>query len=172
MSEWQPIETAPKDARVLLYRPTASEYWRVMGGSFAPDQYAKKPRPYWAADTWSVGKKAERDNPPSHWMPFPKPSTLGACREEKDVSATSLLNLVLAEDVDKLLQHPTLREDSADLERAMSKDKAAEIIHAVLWAYSSRAGSFASAYAFDALFEAIGLESWVFKRPGTPGEKE
>jgi hypothetical protein len=71
------------------------------------------------------------------------------------VSATSLLHAVLAEDVGKLLQHPTLREDSSDLERAMSKEKAAEIILAVLWAYSSRAGSFASCYAFDALEAAM-----------------
>lgn len=86
------------------------------------------------------------------------------------MSATSLLNLVIDEDVQNLLDHPTIREDSADLERAISKERAAEIIHAVLWAYSSRAGSFASAYALTAMFDAIGLESWTYKQQ--PSERE
>ena len=48
MTEWQPIETAPKDGtRVLLYRPSHYVWARIVCGKYADEQYAKKPRPYW-----------------------------------------------------------------------------------------------------------------------------
>lgn len=73
MSEWQPIETAPKDKRILLYRPTAPEWWMVMGGRYDSDEYAKNPKPYWSTDNWSLGKTEQRQNAPTHWMPLPEP---------------------------------------------------------------------------------------------------
>ena len=73
MSEWQPIETAPKDKRILLYRPTAPEWWMVMGGRYDSDKYAKNPKPYWSTDNWSLGKMEQRQNAPTHWMPLPEP---------------------------------------------------------------------------------------------------
>lgn len=75
----------------------------------------------------------------------------------------SLLNATLAEDVEKLLANPALREDAPDLVRAMSKDQAASVIHAALWAYSCRSDSFAACYAMDALYNALGLATWTFK---------
>ena len=69
---WQPIETAPKDKRILLYRPTASEWWRVMGGHYDSDEYLKTPKPYWGSDNFGIAKAAQRQNPPTHWMPLPE----------------------------------------------------------------------------------------------------
>jgi len=73
MNEWQPIETAPKDERILLYRPTSPEWWRVIGGMYDSDEYAKKPKPYWTVDNWALGKLEQRQNAPTHWMPLPEP---------------------------------------------------------------------------------------------------
>lgn len=57
--------------------------------------------------------------------------------------------------------------DLPDAERAFSREKTAAIIHAALWAHSARSGSTASAYAINSLFEAIGLETWTFKKRPT-----
>ena len=73
MSEWQPIETAPKDKRILLYRPTAPEWWMVMGGRYDSDEYAKNPKPYWSTYNWRLGKTEQRQNAPTRWMPLPEP---------------------------------------------------------------------------------------------------
>ena len=62
---WQPIETAPKDSRVLVWAAGA-----VRIGRFDDDEYSKKPRPMWS---W-VGPWCRADmraSPPSHWMPLP-----------------------------------------------------------------------------------------------------
>lgn len=74
--QWRPIETAPKDRRVMLYRPTHNNAWllTVSAGQYDDDRYAKKPRPYWGSDVERVwGVLACRDNPPTHWMPLPEP---------------------------------------------------------------------------------------------------
>ena len=74
MSEWQPIETAPKDERILLYRPSSYPWASVVFGKFDSDRYAKKPRPYWSHDLERIaGVKDARDAPPTHWQPLPAP---------------------------------------------------------------------------------------------------
>lgn len=67
---------------------------------------------------------------------------------------TSLLNVMMADQVKALLEAPEL-STYPDEERAMSKDTALSIVHGVLWAYSTRSGSFASAYAYDSLAAAL-----------------
>jgi hypothetical protein len=71
MSEWQPIETAPKDGKILAWCPQrgvcAPAYWNE-------DKYAKNPRPYWTH--WGermCGTLATRKDQPTHWMPLPEP---------------------------------------------------------------------------------------------------
>jgi Protein of unknown function (DUF551) len=75
MSEWQDIESAPKDGSyMLMYFPEVgyrSESIRV--GFFDADKYAKKPKPYFRGIGNPLGVKYERDNQPTHWMPLPKP---------------------------------------------------------------------------------------------------
>jgi hypothetical protein len=66
----------------------------------------------------------------------------------------SLLNVLMADRVKALLEAPDLA-GFADEERSMSKETATLIIHAVLWAYGARGGSFASCYAYDGLAEAL-----------------
>lgn len=71
MSEWQPIETAPKDGtRVLAYWPDcygngsacAVESWFGPWGKGNADQ------------TWqSPFEWADGHNDPTHWMPLPPP---------------------------------------------------------------------------------------------------
>ncbi len=73
--QWQPIETAPKDGTpVWLHRPD-----RIGRGSrrtiskFDRDEFAKNPRPFWKSYYGGLGVLHDRDNPPTHWMPLPKP---------------------------------------------------------------------------------------------------
>jgi len=72
---------------------------------------------------------------------------------------------MLADDVEKLLDNELLQDGTPDGERAFSRAKCLEIIHATLWAHGARSGSTASAYAIHSLFDALGLESWSFKEP-------
>ena len=68
MTEWQPIETAPRDGTfVLLFGPDGIDM-----GKYEP----------WAADYgsgWERFRTAEYDNDgvmithPTHWMPLPPP---------------------------------------------------------------------------------------------------
>ncbi len=75
----------------------------------------------------------------------------------------SLFNGEIATAVTALLDHKAVRHDLMDEERAMKREQCLAVIHAALWAYTSRAGSTASAYAFQNLYDALGIESWTFK---------
>lgn len=67
---WQPIETAPKDKRVMLYFPKRGPVF----GRWDSDAYAKTPRPYWSHDNERLfGITDARKNPPTHWAPQPDP---------------------------------------------------------------------------------------------------
>lgn len=60
MSEWQPIETAPKDGSEIL--------------AFVPGLFLGQMVLFWSRDYWRekancMGLK----QPPSHWMPLPSP---------------------------------------------------------------------------------------------------
>lgn len=75
MSEWMPIESAPKDGtRIIVWPPT----WHggVSCAKWDLDRYAKNPRPYWnRVDALRVGDS--RDHPPTHWMPVNEKLKLG-----------------------------------------------------------------------------------------------
>ena len=66
MSEWQPIETAPKDdTRILIYSDDGVDI-----GAF---------NIFWYPGIWLRDQTAEYDNDaapinnPTHWMPLPDP---------------------------------------------------------------------------------------------------
>jgi hypothetical protein len=73
MSEWQPIETAPKDKIVLLFRPTAFEWGSVAPGKYNVDFFAKRPKPFWEIWLKIGGTVESRLWEPTHWMPLPAP---------------------------------------------------------------------------------------------------
>jgi hypothetical protein len=72
MSEWQPIETAPKSGMdiLLLYGSVHEGRWHV--ASSAPDVQRKQKifehGWYWAGFNGPVGPIF-----PTHWMPLPEP---------------------------------------------------------------------------------------------------
>jgi hypothetical protein len=70
MSEWQPIETAPKDGSQLLgwangdyatFRWTGGYFNLIVAGTFAED-----------AAWW-----------PTHWMPLPTPPSVGPVKDRR-----------------------------------------------------------------------------------------
>lgn len=69
MSEWQPIETAPKDwTDVLLYLPDEDDGYGSMGvvkGWFSMADGG--------CDCWMTSEDNSGPVYPSHWMPLPKP---------------------------------------------------------------------------------------------------
>lgn len=68
---WQPIETAPLDKIIQLWR---AGKWDV--GKFQDDRYAKYPKPFWEGyyTHWN-GLRWMRLNPPTHWMDVPAAPT-------------------------------------------------------------------------------------------------
>lgn len=70
MNDWQPIETAPKDLRLLLLTPRYAST-RVWIGRWNKDQHSKMPRPYWDIESWKT--MTSRSGQPTHWMPLPEP---------------------------------------------------------------------------------------------------
>lgn len=68
VTQWQPIETAPKGCKILIFNP----WLGPIRGWWDTDEYAKKPRPYWSNDSeHSYGILTTRANQPTHWMPLP-----------------------------------------------------------------------------------------------------
>lgn len=67
VSEWQPMETAPKDGTRILLLRRWSQGWRAVCGYWRRDWG----EPYWAWDAHVVSDA--RQNPPSYWMPILEP---------------------------------------------------------------------------------------------------
>jgi hypothetical protein len=62
VSEWKPIETAPKDTAVLIYRNGYNiAHFNTQAGK-------------WIGYAWdSADTRIMRLSPPTHWMPLPEP---------------------------------------------------------------------------------------------------
>jgi hypothetical protein len=78
--------------------------------------------------------------------------------------ATSLPNVLIAEDVNALYAKATQGSDTRpEFMPAISQEQAKGIIHAVLWLSVTRPGDFAAAYAHEALAVAVGkdLAEWI-----------
>jgi hypothetical protein len=81
MSEWQPIETAPKDRTILLWVPY--DAWQVC----AWDELHKE---------WVSTGGLSFDAVPTHWMPLPEPpAATQPLRTEGSPSATNAANTPL-----------------------------------------------------------------------------
>lgn len=82
---WQPIETAPKDRRLLLYRP--GEYrdsqvtegcWVDLADDWLATPAERKVPPHWKTRGRPFKEDQRRSHtdlrcPPTHWMPIPAP---------------------------------------------------------------------------------------------------
>lgn len=71
LTEWQPIETAPKDAtKALFYSPGNPKAW-----------HARAKHPHIMVDGWNSGQGSGANTrwnelpeaPYTHWMPLPQP---------------------------------------------------------------------------------------------------
>jgi hypothetical protein len=76
-SDWHPIETAPRDRIILLYRPTQKQDWlSIAPGRYEDQSHCTFSYPFWA----SVNEENEfddREHPPTHWMLLPEaPATI------------------------------------------------------------------------------------------------
>ena len=74
-NQWRTIDdSAPKDEMLIIYRPDRiGGGGRVCVGKFDPDTYARRPRPFWRSYFGGLGVQYNRDNPPTHWQPMPRP---------------------------------------------------------------------------------------------------
>jgi len=81
--------------------------------------------------------------------------------------AWSMLNLHYAETIKNLLDDiEKSNEGRPEFTPSIPREQVESIIHALIWAMSSRSSDFASAYAFDALANAIGIDlaNWIIKK--------
>lgn len=75
MSEWQPIETAPKDGRDILVSFGSMGIWLV----FWADPFGDDAPTLWCVDDNKHGPyplrgySFEGECAPTHWMPLPEP---------------------------------------------------------------------------------------------------
>ena len=67
--KWLPIETAPKDKRILLfYKESLFTGVQVVFGKWNDERYCNNPKPHWVSDLRSLQGKANcRSNQPTHW---------------------------------------------------------------------------------------------------------
>lgn len=73
---WQPIETAPKNRRVLLwYQNPVFTGCEAVAGQWDEDEFAMRPRPYWASDLAVLNKALSRRIQPTHWAELPEGPT-------------------------------------------------------------------------------------------------
>lgn len=59
---WQPIETAPRDRKIMLWA-NGAEY----SGRWDDDRHSSKPRPYWTYNAAWLGISGIRANQPVAW---------------------------------------------------------------------------------------------------------
>ena len=78
MSDYCPIETAPKDREILCWWPISGGEW--VSSYWDKDEHASKPKPHWYAYGMSFhGKSTLRRHQPTHWrekLPPPERETL------------------------------------------------------------------------------------------------
>jgi hypothetical protein len=70
--EWQPVETAPKDERILLWYPK----WDglegvVVVGCWHRDEFGRPPQPHWTNDS-SLDWEYTYHHQPTHWRRIPE----------------------------------------------------------------------------------------------------
>jgi hypothetical protein len=83
MTEWQTIETAPRDKivgsllseEILIFVPTIGEKGSVFVARWDDDEYASRPHPRWESTHYCYKPMDARKHKPTLWMPIPFPKT-------------------------------------------------------------------------------------------------
>jgi hypothetical protein len=74
MTQWQPIETAPRDGtKVLLFFPRWKD-GRVIGSYDVVEQFRNGKREF-RTEKWSLPFFVVGEHEPTHWVPLPEPPT-------------------------------------------------------------------------------------------------
>ncbi len=69
--EWKPISEAPKDRRILLFRPKS--FHKIVVGKWEDERFHNNPKPYFSNDREVLeGKRSVRENQPTHFMLLPE----------------------------------------------------------------------------------------------------
>ena len=80
---WQPIETAPKDQRVLLYYPKTESIYseeEIICGEYTVDMLRGTVISYWSNDSWFLwGAREIKKRQPTMWCALELPT-------EKDIN--------------------------------------------------------------------------------------
>ena len=66
MTDYWPMDTAPKDREILAWWPISHGIWVIT--HWDKNQFATRPRPYWSSyHLRRYGVKGQRDAQPTHW---------------------------------------------------------------------------------------------------------
>lgn len=84
MSEWQPIETAPRDGTEILgFRPDQGVF--IFRWAETSDFDSTDPGEEWSEDWWhDLWGWMEGDLQPTHWMPLPPPPSPSTQENENE----------------------------------------------------------------------------------------
>ncbi len=74
--EWLPIDTAPKNQRILLWWRAGTMFMHAFTGigQWDTDASARTPKPRWTYEATYPNKAACLRHPPELWMPIPEVS--------------------------------------------------------------------------------------------------
>jgi hypothetical protein len=74
MSEWKPIDTAPRDKEILIF--VQNDYGgNIFMARWDKDESAIRPKPRWTSSSPAYKAITAINGPPTHWMPLPPPPT-------------------------------------------------------------------------------------------------
>ena len=80
---WQPIETAPKDQRVLLYYPKEASMYseeKIVCGEYTTEAFRNTMISFWNNDSWFLwGAREIKKRQPTMWCTLELPT-------EKDIN--------------------------------------------------------------------------------------
>ena len=73
MKTWMPMETAPKDRRILVMRVVnpVTERCEAAVARWETQSNHTKPNPYWDVEGGGASVRELRERPPLGWMPLP-----------------------------------------------------------------------------------------------------
>lgn len=72
---WKPMDSAPKDRRILL-EWLDGDFWEIEFGQWESEQFYRKPKAHWQGEgRYWRGIRFYRERSPVAWMEVPEPPT-------------------------------------------------------------------------------------------------